>query len=149
MHNDLPPLKTWQFYNACKEILTETFLENLYKRGQRQIYRWCANPDATSDHQRNPLDRMKALFRSLAEVGRKDVAIIALRDLANTIGYEVNPKNVVIPDGDTIEDECLDDYPALQKFHEVARNGSDHFTLHHCYQEAKREIDETFAKAIG
>ena len=38
MTSNLPPLKTWQFYTACRRILGTTNLTKLYKRSRRNKY---------------------------------------------------------------------------------------------------------------
>ncbi len=73
--SSLPPLKTWQFFHACRKTLGDTFLQKLYNRGLRQIYRWAADPDFTDTNERNPLDRFRILLERLCEIGREDIAL--------------------------------------------------------------------------
>lgn len=75
MTPNLPPLKTWQFYTACRRILGTTNLTKLYRRSPRQIYRWGADPDYTADHERHPLDRLKVMLSGLCDLGREDIAL--------------------------------------------------------------------------
>lgn len=149
-HEVTPILKTWQFFLSCRRILGETFLTTLFNRGPRQIYRWSADPDFTSPEgtERNPLDRLNAIFERLSERGRIDVALAALSILSGTINCDVIPSLPVIPDKSTIEAEMLDDYPALVKFHEAIRTRKSEDAVKHWCNEAKRELDETLHKYI-
>jgi hypothetical protein len=146
-----PVLKSWQFFLSCKHVLGDVFITSLYNRGARQIYRWSANPDFTSQegHERNPLDRMQILLERLHERGRTDVALSALALMANAIGYEVIPSTPAIPDKASIEEEMLDDYPSLVKLHNSIRNHSSTESIRHFANQAKRDIDETAQKYIN
>ena len=145
----LPPLKTWQFFHACRKTLGDTFLQKLYNRGIRQIYRWSADPDFTGNNERNPLDRFKILLERLAEIGREDIALSAIEMFADAIGYEVQKNGkTVVPDQETIEAECLDDYPALVDFHKAVQDGKGEPEVRHLWGVAKRELDETYFRFI-
>lgn len=143
-----PVLKSWQFFLSCRRILGDTFLTTLFNRGQRQIYRWSADPDFNSPegNERNPLDRLKTVLERLTERGRFDVAMSALTILANAIGCEIQPTHPIVPDQETIETEMLDDYPAILKLHESIRSKESDEAVMHCCSEAKRELDETLCK---
>lgn len=141
----LPPLKTWQFFRACRKTLGNSFMQKLYNRGLRQLHRWSADPDFCEDHERNPLDRLKILLARLNEIGREDVALSAVEMLAQAIGCEIcRNGEAVVPDQETIEAECLDDYPALVEFHQAVKDGADEVMVRHYWQAAKRELDETY-----
>jgi hypothetical protein len=139
-----PPLKTWQIYSAAIHHLGKGFLCRMYKVTGRQVERWAANPATTESQARNPIDRYESLLDRLIEIGAGDVARIAVARQAHLVGCELKAKNGDCePDGDTIEDECLDDYPPLTRFHSAIRKkASAEEVLHFC-QEAKSEIDET------
>ena len=144
----LPPLKTWQFFHACRKTLGDTFLQKLYNRGLRQIYRWSADPDFTGNHERNPLDRFKILLERLCEIGREDIAVSAVEMLAQSVGCEVHKNGDVVPDQGSIEAECLDDYPAVVDFHKAVQGGDIEEEVRHFWQKAKRELDETFYRYV-
>jgi hypothetical protein len=148
-HELTPVLKSWQFFLSCRRILGETFLNTLYNRSQRQIYRWCADPDLTSGGaERNPLDRMKTLFERLHERGSTDVALSALSYLSAAVGCEVHPIHPILPDKSTVEAEMLDDYPTICRFHEAIRSSEPDEAIRHWCMEAKRELDETLCKSL-
>ena len=138
-----PPLKTWQIYSAAIHHLGKGYLTRLHGVTGRNVERWAADPDTTESHQRNPIDRYEALLKRFVEFGADDVARIAVARQANLVGCELRDKNRVDPDGVSMEDECLDDYPPLTRFHAAIREkGSPEEVLHFC-QAAKNEIDET------
>jgi uncharacterized membrane protein YkvA (DUF1232 family) len=141
-----PVLKSWQFFLSCRRILGEPFMTTLFSRGSRQIYRWSADPDVTNDSERNPLDRMTTILQRLHERGRTDVAIAALTIMVNAIGYEISPIDSAIPDKATLEEEMLDDYPALTMFHAKIRENAPIECIRHYAHLAKRGIDETVTK---
>jgi len=89
---NIPPITTWQFFYACRKILGDSFLQKVYKKSIKQIYRWSANPDFCEDVEKNPLDRLVVLIRKLAEVGRKEIALAAVRILADVLDCDVFPK---------------------------------------------------------
>lgn len=138
------PLKSWQFYCACRRILGEKFLTKLYNRSQRQVYRWCADPNFTVDKESNPLDLLSVLLKHLCEIGREDIARSALTILAESCGFEVVDRDVVVPDKCNLEEECLDDYPVVVQFHNAMRVGSDLSMIAQLLGEAKEELDQTF-----
>lgn len=146
--SSLPPLKTWQFFHACRKTLGDAFLQKLYNRGMRQIYRWSADPDFTGNHERNPLDRFRILLERLCEIGREDIAVSAVEMLAQSVGCEVHRSGDVVPDQGSIEAECLDDYPAVVDFHKAIKEGARAEVERHLWQVAKRELDETHYRYV-
>jgi len=138
-----PPVKTWQIYSAAIHHLGKAFLTRLHGVTGRNVERWAANPDTTESHQRNPIDRYEALLKKLVEFGADEVARIAVSRQAYLVGCELRDKDQVDPDGFSMEDECLDDYPPLTRFHAAIREkASAEEVLHFC-RAAKDEIEET------
>lgn len=139
-----PPLESWQFYSSCRRILKDSFLQTLFKRSLREIQRWSADPRYASDTDRNPLDRYEFLLDRLMELGRADIARASVARQAHIVGCELRCLDPVEPNANSIEAECLDDYPALTQFHEAVRQSRTPDLVRHLWQEAKRELDETF-----
>lgn len=138
-----PPLKTWQVYSAAIHHMGKGFLTRLYGVTGRNVERWAANPATTDSHSRNPIDRYEALLEKFVEIGAEEIARIAVARQANLLGCELREKDGAQPDGESVEDECLDDYPPLTRFHAAIREkASAEEVLHFC-QAVKREIDET------
>ena len=141
---DLPPLKTYQFYAACRKILGAATLQKLFKKSPTQIYRWGRDPNFCEDVERNPLDHLNVLLERLCELGRDDIARSAVDILAKTVDCELCCIDIANPDKDTVEAECLDDYPPVNRFHQAIQSKEDPEIVRHLWQEAKRELDETW-----
>jgi hypothetical protein len=146
---DLPSLHSWQFFNACRRLLGDSFLQKLFQRSNRQIFRWAADPDFAADTERNPMDRYEVLLSRLMEIGREDVARAAVTRQALLIGCELRCLEDVQPDKADVRDEILDDHPAILAFHEAIRLSQDPVWVHELYQRAKREIEETYSFYAG
>lgn len=145
----LPPLKSWQFYEACRHNLGIETLTSLFSRSKTQIYRWGRDPRACVDVEHNPIDRMQFLLERLCEVGREEIARAAVAMMAQTVGCRLQPDELAVPDQDTLEGECLDDYPALVDFHRAVREGKHRDEVRFRYQEALRELNETWTLYQG
>ena len=146
MENKLPPLLSWQFFHACRKVLGDSCIQKIYKRSLRQIYRWSADPTYADQVERNPIDRLKLILEKLCEVGREDIATAGVNMLAEVVGCELRKIDRVEPDQESIEDECLDDYPALTAFHTAIREGEPREVVRHHWQKAKQELDETWER---
>lgn len=138
-----PPLKTWQFFSACRRILGDSWMQQLFKRGLRQLQRFSADPDF-ADTDRNPIDHYEAMLRRLMELGRADVAMAAVSRQAHIVGCELLCLEDVYADKASLEDELLDDYPVLVDFHQAVRSRMDPDLVRSLWSKAKRELDETF-----
>jgi len=146
---EIPPLKSWQFWNATRKILGETFLSKLYRRCPRQLYRWAADPAFTSDIEKNPIDHITIVLERLAEIGRDDIARSAISIMAGVIGCEVvRAESNFTPDQPTLEAECLDDYPVIARFHKAITQKEGPEVVRHFWQEAKAELDQTYQMAV-
>ena len=137
------PLSSWQFFHAAHKNLGIKFLTLLYRRGQRQIYRWAADPAVCGEKERNPIDRLSILLSSLCEIGKEDIARAGVQILAEVVGCEIRCVEFPEPDQETIEGECLDDYPALMELHEAIRMGQTVKHVEHLKRQAQQEIEET------
>lgn len=147
MEEHAPPLfHSWQFYHTCKRLLGDAFLQKLFQRSLRQIQRWSADPDFTTDHERNPMDRYEVLLARLMELGREDVARSAVSRQAHVVNAELRLLEDVDPDVRSIPEKCLDDLPALANFHHVLLSRGKHQIdeVRAAWQMAKRELDEDF-----
>jgi len=118
------PVKSWQFFNACKKNLGMTALTTIFKISPRQIARWACDPDYTDSSQRNPIDRYEILLKKLVDLGVDDIAMAAVDRQAKIVGCTLRIK-AVYPDKKTLAEELLDNLPALAEYQEAARPGSN------------------------
>ncbi len=115
------PVKTWQFFNACKKNLGLAVLVKLFKVSPRQIDRWACDPDFADSSQRNPLDRHETLLKKLVDLGVEDIAIASVDRQAKIVGCVLRVESST-PDKETILEELLDDLPVLADFQEAIKN---------------------------
>ena len=149
MCQDLPPLTSWEFFLFCRKALGISFLQQIFKRGLTEIYRWSRDPEFTADSKRNPLDRLRLLLKEMRNQGHEREARAGVNYLAEAVGCRLRETNRPKPDKDSYWDECLDDYPALTAFHDAVRQGKEWAEICHLAEEAKREIDETVSSCEG
>lgn len=114
-----PITQPWQFYSACLYRFGKEFLVNLHSVSPRQIERWAANPNTSESAQRGPVGRHEALLEKLMECGAVDVAQAIVRRHAGIVGCRLVHEDLPKPDKKTMAEECLDDLPALAKYHDV------------------------------
>lgn len=112
------PVKTWQFFNACKRHLGLKFLTNHFKVGPRQYDRWSCDPEFADSAQRNPQDRLEALYKKMMDIGQKDIARAGVDRFVRIVecGMYVNQPQ---SDKDSIDEELLDNLPALAAYQEA------------------------------
>ena len=114
------PVKTWQFFSACKQNLGMSSLAKLFKRSPRQIDRWACNPDFAESSQRNPMDRYETLLKKLMNLGVDDIATAAVDRQAKIVGCTLRA-SVVCSSEKSIEAELLENLPALADYHEAVQ----------------------------
>lgn len=136
--------ESWEMMNFCKEILGVTELQKIFSRGHTQVNRYCMNPKF-EDSQRNPLDRIRLLIEKLTKQGQALAARTMLNHLAEPLGCRMQPVEEVVPDKETIEEECLDDYPELVELNRLVSMRANPATVRTQAETAIREIQETCA----
>ena len=146
MRADTPILKSWQFFHTSRRVLGDSFLQKIFHRSLRQIQRWSADPDFADDTERNPIDRYEVLLSRLMELGREDVARAAVARQAHVVGCELRCLDLVDPSRKSMADECLDDLPALARYHQVLTAPKSRVEeVRAAWQAAKQELDENGA----
>ncbi|MCP4349624.1 MAG: hypothetical protein GY795_29435 [Desulfobacterales bacterium] len=141
-----PPFSTWEFFSACIHYLGKSALTSLYQRGERQIERWSANP-ATSENQRNPIDRYEVLLKKLMEEGHKDIAQTVVARQADIVGCVLTDKNYPEPDKETLELEIIDDLTFKAKYDKVLLDSKS--TREECQDALRKlinELEENYVK---
>lgn len=148
MHSKIPyddyPVESWEVFLWARQHLGITTLTKIFNIGTTQAYRYCTNP--RFDHEstrRNPIDNLKILFEEMREQGGDEVIKAALNDMASVINHRVQPVSQCQPDKQTMEEECLDDYPGIVKLHDLIQKQADISLVHAQADQVKREISET------
>lgn len=146
MERKLDTFEWWEIHSAAIGILGApavaqalgTKLDYAYKCAQ-QFSDWTGR-DAGS--------RIERLCNQLVTTGGDDG-----RELARIIYQRIagatkcGASAAIIPNAPTVEAECLDDYPALQAFHEAVLAGEHQLVINTRMDDAIRELRETAAKA--
>lgn len=136
-------LEPWELMSAAKDVLGVPSLGRILGVGHMQIYRQVRNPDFTEDFIRSPIQRIRVLVYELDQRGERELAEGILNYMAEGADMHVAPNSCATPDKDSVEGECLDDYPVLVEFHEAVRNGADLRELERLAEHVKSEIEET------
>ena len=143
MNNDKPHIvESWEIMLHSKEKIGATELQKIFSRGQTQINRYCMNP-LSGDAQRNPVDRLKLMFEQLVDEGGDELVRSALNILAEPIHCRVNPVAAPKPDKETLEEECLDDFPELTELDRLIARREHPRVVQRQVERVKQEVDET------
>ena len=143
-----PPVNHREWLSNVRDLLGDTYLKGLFGISVRTLQRWVAKwPHVGEDSVRkNFIDRIEELLRRLGnEPGGIDYARAIVSRFAHLVGCEIRVKETVTPDKATIEEECLDDYPAVMKLHEAVRAERELPVVEDCGDAARLEIEETLA----
>lgn len=136
------PKESWEFMFYARERVGAAQMQKIFSRGQTQINRYCLHPRC-DDYQRNPLDRLRILFELLVEGGSAELVQYALNYLAETVGCRLHPLEHPLPDKETVEEECLDDFPELVEMDRMIAVEEHPRVVIAQSEKAKGEIDET------
>ena len=86
----IKPLESWQIFHAIKEALGKEYLLQLFGyRNARVIYAWCSDPKVCESASPNPIDKLQTLFEDLNSIGKRHLALAAVKCLARPLGFEV------------------------------------------------------------
>ena len=113
------PVKTWQFYNALKQVVGHSWLTNFFSVSPRHIDRWSCDPDYSESSRRNPMDRYEALLEKLMELGKVDIAQGAVDRQARIVGCHLSCTDTIAADKKTLQEELLDNLPALAAYQDA------------------------------
>ncbi len=148
-NQSIPPLNARQFLKACTKIFGTSFMLNLFKISERHFAMWRADSRyvVKESVRTNYIEKHEELLQLLIEEPDGEfIARSIVSKHANVVGCEIFVKNQVIPDKNSIEEECLDDYPPITKFHSAIRENKDPAVVEFLGDEARKEIDETVQK---
>lgn len=135
--------ESWELMSAAKDVLGVPALGRILAVANQQIYRQIRNPDHTEDSIRPPIQRIRTLIYELDQSGERELVEGILNYMADGADMHVTPNSCQQPDKDSIEGECLDDYPVLMAFHEAVRCGADLRELERLAERVKVEVEET------
>jgi len=135
-------IESWEIMLNTRETIGATELQKIFSRGQTQINRYCMSP-LCGDAQRNPLDRLQLMFEKLVELGDGELVRSSINLLAECIDCRVQPVDKPKPDKDTVEEECLDDYPELTELDRLIARREHPRLIRRQVERVQNEVQET------
>jgi len=143
------PITPRDFLTHSRDLLGDTWVVKLFSVGIRSLNRWTAKRPYVDEEgiRENPIEKYERLLEQLAKVpGGLDIARASVDRLAAIVGCELAATGPSLaPDKDTIEAECLDDYPALTEFHQAMQDGAPEEVVRDKKRLAVIEINQTEA----
>lgn len=126
-----PLSQSWEMMTTFRLALGIAGMQSIFSVGTTQIYRYCYNPDISDEAERNPLDRMRLLLLQAEQSGGHEAVMAAVAYMLEPLGLvDIQRDAEIFPDGDTVEAECLDDYPSLLRLHEGVRTINERKPMH-------------------
>lgn len=146
MSIESPKLQPHQVYHIGKKSLGVAVMSSIFGRSSRAAYDWAQDPLFTEKRCRNPLETHHAYFQALDMHGYGYVAQAAINYLQTALDpTDLPPVKETLP---TIEQEVLADYKAVSALQKGIENCEEVDLVETLVQEAKDEIDRTFAKYL-
>lgn len=137
--------ESWELMKEIRDKITKKAFREALQVSVTQLGRYCQGP-ACQDRQKNPLDRLKLLIEFIRDANELELAIETLNYLSHPIGYRVRPINRPTPDKDTIEAECLDDYPEKTKLDGLIELRASPSQIRRQCEICKDELEQTVVK---
>jgi hypothetical protein len=88
------------------------------------------------------------MFEKLVENGEDELVRASLNILAECIDCRVKPLGKPRPDKDTVEEECLDDYPELTELDRLIGRREHPRVVQRQAERVKQEVDETLVSYL-
>jgi len=136
-----------QFLMAATTLFGTKYMHKLYKVSKRCFYTWIADEKyvgGDSSIRANYIEKHEELLKELmTDPEGVEIARALTARHASLTGCDIVLKEVVTPDKETIEQECLDDYPALTRLHTAISEKKSSDLVEHLGRRVKQEIDET------
>lgn len=136
------PASTWEFFRLARSVLGNSVINRVFGVEKSQIGRWASNPGLENEHQRNPVDRLRALFEEMIEAGEHAAVMAMISELSRPLGGPVQVCAPVEPERETVQDELLDIHPACTEHAQAIRMGQPVRVVEHWGQEARKQIDQ-------
>jgi len=141
---EILPSEPWEIFLWIRQNLSARTIMQVLNVSQVQAYRYCRNPKTNSEACHTPLELLRNLFDEMKEQGGKDVVIIALNYLAQSIDASVRRNGSTVPDKNCLQDELLDNHPKFAELEQAMLRGDAESHVQVLLQEAKAELDQDF-----
>jgi hypothetical protein len=146
--NDLPPLNSREYLHFVNAKFGPAYLATKFHISERTVQRWTADEKYVGEEsvRKNPIEKIEETMRDMTERGYWREAQALVKRWAHMVGLTVEVvRDVPVSLADSLEEELLDTYPALCRFHRSVRDGDDLEIAEHWLEQARRELDEDFA----
>jgi hypothetical protein len=140
------PLTARQFLRACTRLFGLRFMYKFFNISERTFCTWRSDKKYVSPDsiRRNYLEQHEELLKVLMEdPDGVEIARALTARHASITGCEIVIKAIISPDKNSIEEECLDDYPPLTRLHSAITLNKDIDAVEFLAGKAKQEIDQT------
>ncbi len=148
MTDKITPLFPWEMMQCAFDSIGAVKLQKILSVGYVQIRRYCSNPQYTEKSSRGPIENLRIILNAMVEAGAESEAQTIVDYLAEAIGMDLRHKSTVTPDKDTLEAECLDDFPSLVKLHELMRDGAPLNAIKEAERDVHAEVEESVAFVV-
>ncbi len=131
------PYDSRQFFCLAYKLLGTKFVATLFKRSEREIYRWGADTGSCGEWRENPLEKLSDLCRALDLRGFEAEAAAPVHILAEALGLRV------------VDRAPLPDDAALAEVLPQARAAADaYFAALYLGQASRSEISALLSRAV-
>lgn len=137
------PVEAWEIMRRIKASLGYGEMQRLLGVGRGQVDRYCRNPEVTEDSERCPLRRLHALFAEAVNAGAAEEVRAGVNMLAEVLGCRLVPMDAPEPDRETVQAECLDDYPALVALHHAVQAREPLAVVRQRADDVRQEVAQT------
>jgi len=143
-------LESWQIFNATKEVTGLEFLYTLFGfRHARQVQAWCCDPRVCESAAPNPIDKLQRMLEELNILGRRDIALAAVKCIARPLGFEVRDPQDTQTDKEDPNLEFLDVVNAIGEVSKALQNSMEDQILEE-YEKAQilEAVDEAMKQLL-
>ncbi len=122
------PFDSREYLSACRDLIGDTYLINLFKVQTRTLQRWTAKPGYVDEEsiRQNPIEKFeRTLLRMMREAGGDKIARAIVARLAEMVDCELRCRDEVVPDKDSLPAEMHSDWLSLAELHQKMLGRSD------------------------
>lgn len=146
----VPPTSPRSWLAAVRNIVGKDYFKSLFCIQDRTATRWIAQRPYVAEEsvRSNYLENHETLLTRLMDDGYETIARAIVAHHAHLVGCELVRSTASVPDRDTIEDEMLDDYPALTEYHRAIRTGSSIDAIIELKNRVIDELNQTLELSV-
>lgn len=146
---ELPPLNSREYFHFLKTKFGPTYLTTKFHITERTIQRWTADEKYVGEEsiRKNPIEKIEETMADMLERGYFGEVQALVGRWARMVGLAVEVvQGMPVSRAGSLDEELLDTYPAVCRFHQSVRDGDDLEIAEHWLEQARRELDEDFSR---